>query len=80
LIDAIEHEVQRHQVSDQRPDFWESVEKLRARMKEEGTEIDPDEIWGDVRDRSSGRRKADSGKSDRSSQADEGDRIAHTSA
>jgi hypothetical protein len=55
LIDAIEHEVQRHQLSAHAPDFWERVEKLRTRMKDEGIEIDPDEIWGDVRDRSPGR-------------------------
>jgi hypothetical protein len=33
--------------------FWEGVERFRALLQT--TEIDVDEIWADVRDRSSGR-------------------------
>ncbi|PSB18037.1 hypothetical protein C7B65_16955 [Phormidesmis priestleyi ULC007] len=54
LIQAIEHEIERCQ-SAPRMGFWEGVERLRAEMQAEGIEIDPDEIWGDVRDRSPGR-------------------------
>ncbi|MEH2131447.1 MAG: type II toxin-antitoxin system prevent-host-death family antitoxin [Nostoc sp.] len=32
--------------------FWESVERFRQEIIEEGTEIDPDEVWKDVRDKS----------------------------
>ncbi|QFS45965.1 type II toxin-antitoxin system Phd/YefM family antitoxin [Nostoc sphaeroides] len=38
-----------------KPDFWESVERFRQELMEEGTEIDPDEVWKDVRDKSPGR-------------------------
>ncbi len=55
LIRAIEHEIQRCRPSAPKTKFWESVERLRAQMQAEGIEIDPDEIWGDVRDQSPGR-------------------------
>ncbi|MEH2074969.1 MAG: type II toxin-antitoxin system prevent-host-death family antitoxin [Nostoc sp.] len=35
-----------------KPGFWESVELFRQEIIEEGIEIDPDEIWKDVRDKS----------------------------
>jgi cellobiose PTS system EIIB component len=38
-----------------KPGFWKSVEKFRQEMEEEGTEIDPDEVWQSVRDKSPGR-------------------------
>ncbi|MCC5598152.1 type II toxin-antitoxin system Phd/YefM family antitoxin [Nostoc favosum] len=38
-----------------KPSFWESVERFRQEIMEEGTEIDPDEVWKDVRDKSPGR-------------------------
>lgn len=38
-----------------KPGFWESVERFRQELMEEGTEIDPDEVWKDVRDKSPGR-------------------------
>ncbi|MCC5663140.1 type II toxin-antitoxin system Phd/YefM family antitoxin [Nostoc sp. CHAB 5784] len=38
-----------------KPDFWESLERFRQEIMEEGTEIDPDEVWKDVRDKSPGR-------------------------
>jgi hypothetical protein len=55
LIRAIEHEVQRTQPFTQKSRFWESVERLQTEMAAEGIEIDPDEIWGNVRSRSPGR-------------------------
>jgi predicted transcriptional regulator len=55
LISAIEHEVERQQPSSKKQAFWANLQQLRERMQAEGTEIDPDEIWGDVRDRSTGR-------------------------
>ncbi len=36
--------------------FWESIERLREEMVEEGTEINPDEVWQNVRDKSPGRK------------------------
>ena len=54
LIRAIEHEIQRCQPFAPKTKFWESVERLRTQMQVEGIEIDPEEIWGDVRDRSLG--------------------------
>ncbi|MEH2340194.1 MAG: type II toxin-antitoxin system Phd/YefM family antitoxin [Nostoc sp.] len=35
--------------------FWESVERFRQEILEEGTEISPDEVWKDIRDKSPGR-------------------------
>ena len=37
------------------PDFWEAYEKFRRDHNLEEANIDPDEVWGDVRDPSSGR-------------------------
>ncbi|MEH1915556.1 type II toxin-antitoxin system Phd/YefM family antitoxin [Nostoc sp.] len=34
--------------------FWESVERFRQEILEEGTEISPDEVWKDVQDKSPG--------------------------
>jgi cellobiose PTS system EIIB component len=36
-------------------ELWAKVESIRAQMEAEGIEINPDAIWGDVRDRSGGR-------------------------
>lgn len=38
-----------------KPGFWESVERFRQEIIEERIEIDPDEVWKDVRDKSPGR-------------------------
>ncbi|WP_066377288.1 MULTISPECIES: type II toxin-antitoxin system Phd/YefM family antitoxin [unclassified Anabaena] len=35
--------------------FWQSLAQFRQEIIEEGIEIDPDEIWRDVRDKSPGR-------------------------
>jgi predicted transcriptional regulator len=55
LISAIEHEVQRQQPSVTASTFWDNLQQLRAQMQAEGIEINPDEIWGNLRDRSVGR-------------------------
>jgi hypothetical protein len=55
LISAIEHELDRQRPSSKKQAFWANLQQLRERMQAEGTEIDPDEIWGDLRDRSTGR-------------------------
>ncbi|MBW4647876.1 MAG: hypothetical protein KME06_04135 [Kastovskya adunca ATA6-11-RM4] len=55
VIRAIEHEIERAQPNPPKSQFWQKLEQLRAQMQAEGIEIDPDEIWGDVRDRSPGR-------------------------
>ncbi|MUG94601.1 type II toxin-antitoxin system prevent-host-death family antitoxin [Scytonema sp. UIC 10036] len=39
----------------EKPNFWESLQQFRQEMIEEGIEINPDEVWKDVRDRSPGR-------------------------
>ncbi|MEL6139232.1 MAG: type II toxin-antitoxin system Phd/YefM family antitoxin [Cyanobacteria bacterium J06628_6] len=38
-----------------RPNFGEAVQEFRRYIAAEGIEIDPDEIYGDIRDRSPGR-------------------------
>jgi predicted transcriptional regulator len=55
LISAIEHEVERQQPSATASAFWDNLQQLRAEMQAEGIEIDPEEIWGNLRDRSVGR-------------------------
>lgn len=55
VIQAIEHELQRRQHVSHPQAFWAKVETIRAQMQAEGIEVNPDEIWGDVRDRSPGR-------------------------
>ena len=55
VIQAIEHELQRHQPMSRSQRFWQNVESLRAQMNREEITIEPDEIWGDVRDRGPGR-------------------------
>lgn len=35
--------------------FWESLQQFRQEIIEEGIEIDPDEVWKNVRDKSPGR-------------------------
>jgi predicted transcriptional regulator len=57
VIGAIEHEIERQQIStgSKTADFWDRLQELRSKMQAEGIEIDPDEIWKDVRDRSPGR-------------------------
>jgi predicted transcriptional regulator len=54
VIQAIEHELQRRQGVSRQQAFWAKVETIRAQMTTEGIEVNPDEIWGDVRDRSPG--------------------------
>jgi hypothetical protein len=55
IIESIEHELQHRQRFRQPQAFWTKVESIRTQMKTEGIEVNPDEIWGDVRDRSPGR-------------------------
>jgi cysteinyl-tRNA synthetase len=55
VIQAIEHELQRRERFSRQQAFWAKVDSIRAQMKTEGIEVNPDEIWGDVRDRSPGR-------------------------
>jgi predicted transcriptional regulator len=50
LISAIEHEVERQQPSATASAFWENLQQLRDQMQTEGIEINPDEIWGNLRD------------------------------
>ncbi len=51
LISAIEHEIDRQQPSATASTFWDNLQQLRDEMQSEGIEIDPDEIWGNLRDR-----------------------------
>lgn len=58
LVSAIENEVQRRQTSFKKIDkidFWQGLEQLKIKMQEEEIEINPPEIWGDVRDKEVGR-------------------------
>ena len=55
VIQAIEHELQLHQPISRSQGCWHNVESIRAQMNIEDITIDPDEIWGDVRDRTPGR-------------------------
>jgi hypothetical protein len=55
VIRAIEHEIDRCQEQKPKKDFATALRKFREQMIADGIEIDPDEIWGDVRDRSPGR-------------------------
>lgn len=55
VIQAIEHELQRNQTTRHKQAFWDNLETIRAEMQTEGIEINPNEIWADVRDRSPGR-------------------------
>jgi antitoxin Phd len=42
-------------MSSKRPGFWQAYQEFRHRLDRDGVEIDPDEVWGDVRDPSPGR-------------------------
>ena len=55
LVSAIEHEVQRCQTAPEKIDFWQELERLKFEMKQEGIEINLQEVWGDVRDKEKGR-------------------------
>ena len=55
LIAAINGEIQRRQSSNEKIDFWQELEQLKNKMKQEGIDIDPQEIWGDIRDQEVGR-------------------------
>lgn len=43
------------QMLPQKPDFWESLTKFRERLIAENIDIDPDEVFKDIRDKSPGR-------------------------
>ncbi|MBE9032546.1 hypothetical protein IQ266_22665 [filamentous cyanobacterium LEGE 11480] len=55
LIGAIEHEVIRNQKASSQPSFWDGIQEIRDQMATDNIEIDPDEIWGNLRDRAVGR-------------------------
>ncbi|MBE9116291.1 hypothetical protein IQ249_10320 [Lusitaniella coriacea LEGE 07157] len=55
IVRAIERELQHRQRMSQPQVFWTKVDSIRAQMETEGIEVNPDEIWGDVRDRAIGR-------------------------
>ena len=42
-------------VEKEAPDFWEAYQKFRREHDLVALDIDPDEVWGDVRDPSPGR-------------------------
>ncbi len=49
FVGAIEHEIERCKQSQPKPDFITALSKFREELVREGIEINPDEIWGDVR-------------------------------
>ena len=55
VVRAIDHKLQRCQPISRKQAFWDKVDSIRAQMQAEGIEINLDEIWADVRDRSLGR-------------------------
>jgi hypothetical protein len=55
LVHAIEHEIERCQENPVQQGFSAALQKFRQEIIKEGIDINPDEIWGDVRDRSPGR-------------------------
>ena len=42
-------------MSTKKPGFWQAYQEFRRGLELANVEIDPDEIWGDVRDPSPGR-------------------------
>jgi hypothetical protein len=55
VIQAIEHELQNRQQTHPHRPFWAAVNRIRSQMDVEGIDLNPDEIWGDVRDLAPGR-------------------------
>lgn len=55
LVNAIENEVKRRQTLLEQTDFWQGLEQLKIEMKQEGIDINPQEIWRDVRNKEIGR-------------------------
>ncbi|MEO1673263.1 MAG: hypothetical protein AAFR77_21210 [Cyanobacteria bacterium J06631_2] len=55
FVNAIENEVQRRQTSFKQVDFWQELEQLKIQMQQEGIEVNPQEVWGDIRDKEAGR-------------------------
>lgn len=51
ILSATDYERLTHR----KPGLWESLERFRQEIIEEGIEIEPDEVWKDVRDKSPGR-------------------------
>ena len=51
ILSTAEYEL----LMNKRSGFWKSIEKFRQEIIEEGIEIDPNEVWKDVRDKSPGR-------------------------
>jgi len=42
-------------LSTKKPGLWKAYQEFRSRIEKADLEIDPEEIWGDVRDSSPGR-------------------------
>ena len=56
VIRAIANELKRQkQPVSRKQVFWAEVASLRAEMEAEGSWVDVDEVWGDVRERAIGR-------------------------
>lgn len=55
ITDAIMKEIERHQMPKTHQNFWETVTEIREQLSDEGLEIHPDDIWGDIRNSSPGR-------------------------
>jgi hypothetical protein len=53
LVQAIAHELDR--TKDSQTGFWDSVEEFREKYNVAAADINPDEIFANVRDRSPGR-------------------------
>ncbi|BDM83917.1 hypothetical protein AM10699_67780 (plasmid) [Acaryochloris marina MBIC10699] len=55
ITDAIIKEIERRQMPKAHQNFWATVTEIREQLADEGLEIHPDDIWGDIRDSSPGR-------------------------
>lgn len=55
ITDAIVHEIERRQKIEPQHDFWENLDQLRDEIKSEELDLNPDDIWNNVRDPEPGR-------------------------
>ena len=52
IVSATEYD----RLAAKRPDFWEAYQAWRKKFNVDELDLDPDEIYGNIRDRSPGRK------------------------
>lgn len=55
VADAIATEIERRQMPQAHQEFWETVSQIQTDLKAEDLDLDPDEVWTEIRDPSPGR-------------------------